>query len=139
MTQEYSKNNHFRSKIARCFAFVGPYMEMDKHFAIGNFIRDASAGKDIYIKGDGKALRTYLYVGELSVWLLEILINSSNNSIYNVGGSEIISISNLAEKIKDIINPNISIVFNENVTKNIKSKSYVPYINKIKELNLFLK
>ncbi len=138
LTQEYSKKNQFRSKIARCFAFVGPYMEMDKHFAIGNFIRDASAGKDIFVKGDGEALRTYLYAGELSIWLLEILINSSNNSIYNVGGSEIISISDLATKIKNIINPKVSIVFNEN--ENIKSDKYIPDINKIKkELNLFPK
>lgn len=140
LTQEYSKKNPFSTKIARCFAFVGPYMEMDKHFAIGNFLRDASVGKDIYIKGDGKALRTYLYAGELSIWLLEILFNSPNNSIYNVGGSEVISISNLAEKIKYIINPSISIVFNESVNENIKSYNYIPDINKIKkELNLFPK
>jgi nucleoside-diphosphate-sugar epimerase len=137
ITKEYSNKKYFKTKIARCFAFVGPYMKMDKNFAIGNFIKDAAEGKNIKVKGDGRPIRTYLYAGELSIWLLEILINSKENSIYNVGGSEEISIFNLAKKIANLINPKLSVIVSNSNTFANKSNKYIPDINLIKkELNL---
>ena len=137
ITKEYSNKNYFISKIARCFAFVGPFLKMDSHFAIGNFIKDAAEGKNIKVKGDGRSIRSYLYAGELSIWLLEILINSKKNSVYNVGGSEQISILNLAKKIANLINPKLSIIVNDSNNYSNTSNRYIPNIDLIKkELNL---
>lgn len=140
LTKEYSKKNHFKSKIARCFAFVGPFMKMNGNFAIGNFIKNAADGKNIELKGDGSAIRTYLYAGELSIWLLEILINSKEDCIYNVGGSEEISIYNLAKRVANLINPKLSVIIKNDNSYNIRSNKYIPNINLIKnELNLIPK
>ena len=136
LTNIYSHKFKIETKIARCFSFVGPLMPLNIHYAIGNFIADIARGKSIIINGNGKEIRSYMYISDLVIWLLNILLKGKNNSIYNVGSEECVTIYKLAKKISKFSDKKTQIIVKN---KNIKKKKniYAPSTKKIrKELNL---
>ena len=97
--QTYASQHDLDVTIARCFSFFGPYLPIDIHYAIGNFVADGLAGRPIQVNGDGTAVRTYLYVADLMVWLLALLVRGRKGEAYNVGSSEEMTIRELAESV----------------------------------------
>ena len=95
----YRQQHGLAPRVARCFAFVGPHLQLDGRFAIGNFIADAIAGRAIRIAGDGAPLRSYLFMGDLVAWLLCILTEGAPGRAYNVGSDQACSLRELAELV----------------------------------------
>ena len=122
----YGKQYGFETKIARCFAFVGPYLPLDTHFAIGNFIRDGLQGGPILVNGDGTPYRSYLYAADLAVWLWTILLKGRSCYPYNVGSDVDITISNVARLVGSVFQPPIEVVIAKKPSGEKPGQRYVP-------------
>jgi dTDP-glucose 4,6-dehydratase len=130
-TELYFREFGINYSIARCFAFVGPYLDLNSNYIIGNLIRNAIQNEDFLIKGDGLAYRSYLYMSDLVIWLLKILQDESKQEIYNVGSDFEISILELANKVKELTkSKNKILVLGKNKSTSIQK--YIPDIQKIK-------
>jgi nucleoside-diphosphate-sugar epimerase len=132
----YAEQYNLDIKIARCFAFVGPYLPLDTHFAIGNFIRDALNKDSIVVKSNGTPYRSYLYAADLAIWLWTILFCGKKMRPYNVGSDESITIKDLAYMVAAISESKIDVKIEQPVAAPLSAR-YVPDINRARsELSL---
>jgi dTDP-glucose 4,6-dehydratase len=120
--------------IARCFAFVGKYLPKDQHFAIGNFIADGLAGRDINVKADRKVYRSYMYADDLVKWLMTLAENANPQCpVYNVASDKEVEIKELADIVANIFNVEIQSL--EGSTQCVDR--YIPSVEKaVNELRL---
>lgn len=95
----YSQVHGLPVVMSRCFAFAGPGLPLDAHFAIGNFVRDALFGEQIVLNSSGEAVRSYLHGADLSAWLLWLLVRGEPGQAYNVGSDQAVSIAELAARV----------------------------------------
>lgn len=120
-----------RVLFARFFGFVGPYLPLDIHFAIGNFMRDALLNKNIEIKGDGTPYRSFLYGTDLTVWLLKILTHGRSLVPYHIGSEVDLQLKDLARIViqikKDALGgPDLNVHIAQPPSSSKKPPRYVP-------------
>lgn len=88
---------------SRIFALLGPLLSLDIHFAAGNFIRDAMAGRPIRIESAGTAVRSYLYAADLAAWLWLALLRAPRGATFNMGSEDAVSIADLARRTAAVL------------------------------------
>jgi nucleoside-diphosphate-sugar epimerase len=121
-------------RLARLFAFVGPYLPLDQHFAVGNFIADALAGREIRVAGDGTPIRSYMYATDMVVALLAVLVRGTPSRPYNVGSSSEVTITELASLVGQVVSPGIRVTVQHQTTSEMPTSAgnrYVPDTTRI--------
>ncbi|ADW67264.1 NAD-dependent epimerase/dehydratase family protein [Granulicella tundricola] len=132
----HAKATGMECKIARCFAFCGPHLPLNAHFAIGNFIRDVLAGRTIQMGGDGTPRRSYLYASDLMIWLWTILLEAPSLVPFNVGSDEALSILELAHAVIRALNSNVAVQVAKEAMGGGAVARYVPQVDRAAELGL---
>ena len=96
----------------RFFNTVGPRQTGRYGMVVPRFVNSALRNEPIIIYGDGKQSRVFCHVKD-SVKAVLMIVNSSESvgEVYNVGGVGEVSILDLAQKIKSVLNSESKITY----------------------------
>lgn len=131
-TEAYRKTG-LETVIARCFAFVGPHLPLDKHFAIGNFLGNALRQEPIHIQGDGRTIRSYMYAADLTIWLWVLLFAGQPDSPYDVGSPQAFTIQEVAHTVAHLIDPPLPVHIGAHSSVMLKRNRYIPNLERAME------
>lgn len=103
IVNDYTKQGVVRGINPRLFAFAGPRLPLDAHFAVGNFMRQGLSGKDVVVSGNRNTVRSYLHPVDAITWLMKSSLIETLE-ILHIGSSVALSMNEIAEKISQIFN-----------------------------------
>ena len=100
MSLAYFRTNGLKVTVARLFNTVGPRQTGAYGMVIPRFVSQALRNKPLTVYGDGNQTRTFTYVKDV-VWAFMRLIEEEQSfgQVFNVGGIEEISITDLAKRV----------------------------------------
>jgi UDP-glucuronate decarboxylase len=84
----WHRQHGVRAFVTRLFHTYGPGMALDDGRVFADFVADLVAGRDIVVRGDGKAIRSYSYVADAAAGILTVLLKGRPAVAYNVGNDE---------------------------------------------------
>jgi dTDP-glucose 4,6-dehydratase len=110
MVRAYRDEHDLDVRVARIFNTYGPRMRIDDGRAIPTFVRQALAGEDLTVHGDGNQTRSFCYVSDL-INGLRMLMDSNVQTPVNLGNADERTILDLAETIVQLTNSDSGIVY----------------------------
>ena len=97
--------------VVRLFNTVGPRQTAHYGMVVPGFVRQALAGDDITVYGDGSQSRCFTHVSDAVRALLQLMENpDAVGNVFNVGATEEVSILALAERVKAMTRSSSDIV-----------------------------
>tara|TARA_Y100000739_G_C20527124_1_gene427086 strand:+ start:107 stop:1045 length:939 start_codon:yes stop_codon:yes gene_type:complete len=112
LCSDYERIHGIEVRIARIFNTYGPNMQSNDGRVISNFIMQSLKNDFINIYGDGTQTRSFCFVDDLVKGLFK-LMNSNYSKPVNLGNPEEFTINEVANKIRNKINPNIKFNYKE--------------------------
>ena len=109
---DYKRMHGLDIRVARIFNTYGPRMLPQDGRVVSNFIVQALENKPITIYGDGSQTRSFCYVDDLIDGLIK-LMNGNESGPVNIGNPNEFTILELANLIREKINPKLNIIYKE--------------------------
>lgn len=110
LCSDYKRMHNLEIRIMRIFNTYGPRMSPNDGRVVSNFIYQALQNKPLTIYGEGSQTRSFCYVEDL-IEGMNNLMESNFDYPINIGNPEELTILELANKIRNKINPNLEIIF----------------------------
>jgi UDP-glucuronate decarboxylase len=110
---DYKREHGLEIRVARIFNTYGPRMALDDGRVVSNFVKQAIEGTPMTIYGDGSQTRSFQYVSDLVAGLVA-LMDGEHPGPVNIGNPGEFTMMELAEKVKQVVNPAATTVFKEN-------------------------
>lgn len=85
--------------ISRPFTLLGPFQSLDSPWAANNFLHAALEGQPLKIRGDGRAVRSYLYGSDMALLALAQMAHGESGDVYDLGGIDPMSVIDLANLV----------------------------------------
>ncbi len=112
LAQAYYDEHDLPVICVRFFNTVGPRQSSRYGMVIPNFVERALAGKPIEVHGDGTQTRCFTHVHDAVRAVLGLLeVPGAEGEIFNVGQQDEISITHLAERVKELSNSTSEITY----------------------------
>jgi UDP-glucuronate decarboxylase len=107
---DYYRQNKVDIRVVRIFNTYGPRMLENDGRVVSNFIVQALQGKPLTVYGDGSQTRSFCYASDLIEGFIR-LMNSDYVGPVNIGNPGEYTILQLAEAVRDMVNPGSEINF----------------------------
>ena len=111
MAFSYHRTKKLDVVVFRCFNTIGPRQTGLYGMVVPRFIQQALRDEPITVYGDGQQTRTFTYVQDVIEALYKLIqCDKASGDVVNIGGTEEVTILELAERIKALCNSNSEIV-----------------------------
>ncbi len=100
---DYRRQHGVQIKVVRIFNTYGPLMHPYDGRVVSNFIRQALAGEDITLFGDGSQTRSFCFVDDMIDGLLALMASREDfTGPVNIGNPDEFTVLELAKKVVDL-------------------------------------
>ncbi len=120
-------------RIARIFNTYGPKMDQNDGRVISNFIVQALKSKPLKVYGNGNQTRSFCYVKDLIIGINK-LMESNYYAPINFGNPEELTINQIAQMIRDMINPELEVLYEPLPLENDEPERRMPDIKLAKKI-----
>ena len=107
---DYQRMHGVEVRVARIFNTYGPRMLENDGRVVSNFIVQALRGQPLTLYGEGKQTRSFCYVDDLVQGFLKLMEGEHTGPI-NLGNPGEFTIRQLAELVRELVNPALEFVF----------------------------